>query len=59
MNSWVKILWDFQIYNHKMVVVVNQSDIMVGDMQDKKALMAYVAIISDRNIMKEHKDLEK
>ncbi len=58
-NEQAKILWDFQIQTYKMVVT-DQPDMVVVDIQQKKAVVKDVAILSDSNIRKkEHEKLEK
>jgi len=54
-----EILCDFQIQTDKQVMA-NQSDIVVVNKLQKKAVVMDVAIPSDRNIEEEkHKKLEK
>ncbi|TWW69428.1 ATP-dependent Clp protease proteolytic subunit, mitochondrial [Takifugu flavidus] len=58
-NKQAKILWDFQIQTHKMVVV-NQPDIVVVDKHRKTVVVIDVAILSDSNIRKkEHEKLKE
>lgn len=54
-----KILWDFQIQMDRQVLA-NQLDIVVGDNEQKAAVVIDVAVPSDSNIMKkEYEKLEK
>ena len=57
-NERAKILWDFQIQTGKLVMA-NQSDTVVVDKLQKKAVVIDVAVPSDSNIKKkEDKKLE-
>ena len=58
-NKQVKLLWDFQIQNDKLVMA-NQPDIVVVDKHQRTAVVVDVAILNYSNIgKKEHEELEK
>lgn len=54
-NEQAKILWDFQIRTYKMVVT-DQPDIVVVVIQQKKAVVKDVEILSDSNIRKKEQE---
>ena len=53
-NELVKILWDFQIQINKMAA--NQSDMMMVNKQNKKAIVVDVTIPCDSNIRKKEQE---